>query len=157
MYTGEAFDVCVGKPFMQEHPVRFVLTIVMLGSRVGVYIDVTVVDLVEDEAHVRAAGLCCATVAACEGVCSVIYGREAVALCAGHCGKSEGVAVFVYSCENGVVCGMCCVGVVGAPQGVEDAHRHLCFRDHATQHTLSKLSGIGVLADKELVPGGVLW
>ena len=65
-YASEVFDVCVGKSLMQEHAVGFVLTIVILGSRVGVYVYVAVVDLVKDKAHVGATGLCCATVAACE-------------------------------------------------------------------------------------------
>jgi hypothetical protein len=104
-YAGEAFDVCVGKSLMQEHAVGFVLAIVILGGRVGVYVYMAVVDLVKDEAHVRATGLCHATVAACEGVCSVIYRCEAVALCAGHCSKSEGVAAFVYGCDDGVAIG----------------------------------------------------
>ena len=98
--ASSVFDVCVCKPFVQEHPVGLVLAIVMLRSRVGVYIDVTVVDLVKDEAHVGVTGLCRAAVAACEGVCSVVYGREAVALCAGHCGESEGVAVSVCGCAS---------------------------------------------------------
>ena len=106
-YAGEAFDVCVGKSLMQEHAVGFVLAIVTLGGRVGVYVYVAVVYLVKDEAHVGATGLCRATVAACEGVCSVVYGREAVALCAGHCGEGEGVAASVHGCKNGVVCGVC--------------------------------------------------
>ena len=62
----------------------------------------------------------------------------------------------VYSCENGVMHGVCCVGVAGTPQGAEDAHRHLCLCNDATQYVLSKLSGIGALADEELVPGRVL-
>ena len=39
-YASEAFDVCMCKQFVQEHPVRLVLAIVMLRSRVGVHIDV---------------------------------------------------------------------------------------------------------------------
>ena len=89
-------------------------------------------------------------------MCSVTYGHEAVALHAGHCGESEGVAVSVHGCKYGVVGGMCCVGVAGAPQGAEDAHWHLGLCDDTTQHTLSKLLGIGVLAHKELVLNGVL-
>ena len=131
-YAGEAVDVCVGKSLMQEHAVGFVLAIVTLGGRVGVYVYVAVVYLVKDEAHVGATGLCRATVAACEGVCGVVYRREAGALCAGHCGEGEGVAASVRGCKNGVVCGVCRVGLAGAPQGAEDAHRHLCFGDHAT-------------------------
>ena len=75
-YAGEAVDMCVGKSLMQEHAVGFVLAIVTLGGRVGVYVYVAVVYLVKDEAHVGATGLCCATVAACEGVCAAVNGGE---------------------------------------------------------------------------------
>ena len=114
------------------------------------------VKLVKDEAHVGATGLCCAAVAACEGVCGVVYRGEAVALCAGRCGEGEGVAVLVHGCEHGVMCSVCRVGVAGAPQVAEDAQWHLCLHDDTTQHTLPKLPGIGALADEELVLSGVL-
>ena len=40
MYTSEVFNMCVCKLFVQEQPVRLVLVIVMLRSRVGMHIDV---------------------------------------------------------------------------------------------------------------------
>ena len=78
------------------------------------------VELIKDEAHVGATGLCCAAAAACEGVCSVVHGGEAVALCAGHCSEGEGVAVSVHGCEHRVVCSVCGMDAAGVPQGTED-------------------------------------
>ena len=123
---------------------------------IGFSQSMVIIKLIKDKAHVGATGLCCAAAAACEGVCSVVYRGEAVALCAGHCGESEGVAVSVHGCEHRVMCSVCCVGVAGMPQGVEDTHQHLCLCDDTMQHALPKLLGIGALADEELVLSGVL-
>ena len=117
---------------------------------------VVMVELIKDEAHVGTTGLCCAAAEACEGVYGVVHRGEAVALHAGHRSEGKGFAVPVPGREHRVVCSMCSADAAGVPQGAEDTHRYLCLCDDATQHALSKLPCIGVLADEELVPSGVL-
>ena len=162
-YASEPLDVRVREALVQELLARFVLTIVVLGSRVGVYVDrsrllwtVASVELIKDEAHVGAAGLCRAAADACEGVCGVIDRGEAVAVCAGHGGKGEGFAVSVHGCKHGVVRSVGGVDVAGAPQGAEDAHGHLSLSDDAMQDALPILSCVGALTDEKFVSGQVL-